>query len=223
MLGERAIGQLDWAHRIPIQPAFGEYLLHGSEISPDEPQVAGHECAKEAKQDARARTHGSVAGSHARGADRDHSGGCARIPSYPDEDASQPLMEVRGRNHGGHGVVMSGEVGTQGGDYHVGIVDGLSDKVGVEDIGVDQDLDLATGRNVRHGSIDGSDRMSTPDGKIDEMLADRPRGSEDGDVHDENSGMCLLMRTTTAKNDEFPATYGFDGLECLYVYGEYTV
>jgi hypothetical protein len=66
--------------------------------------------------------------------------------------------------------------------------------------------------------------MSTPDGKIDEMLADRPRGSEDGDVHDENSDLCLLMRTITAKNgNEFPATYGFGGLECSYVYGEYTV
>ena len=66
--------------------------------------------------------------------------------------------------------------------------------------------------------------MATPGGKIDEMRADRPRGSEDGDVHDENSGRCLRMRTTTAKNDdEFPATYGFGGLECSYVYGEYTV
>jgi len=56
------------------------------------------------------------------------------------------------------------------------------------------------------------------------MLADRPRGSEDGNVHDGDSGMCLLMKTTTAKNDdEFPATYGFGGLECSCVYREYTV
>lgn len=124
-------------------------------------------------------------------------------------------MEVRGRNHFGHGVVVLGEVGTQGGDHHVGTVDGLSDEVGVEDIGVDQDLDLATGRDVRHGPVDGPDRMSTLGGKIDEMLADRPRGSEDGDVNDQDSCMCLLMITTTAKNDdEFPATYGFGGLEC---------
>jgi hypothetical protein len=223
-LGEGTIGQLDGAHSIPVQTAFGEFLLHGPEISPDEPQVASHERAKEAEQHARAKAHGGIGGSHAPGANRDHLGGCARIPRYPDKGESQPLMEVRGRDHRGQSIVVLGEVGTQGGDHYVGIVDGLSDEVGVEDIGVDQDLDLATGRDVRHGSVDGPDRMSTPGGKIDEMLADRPRSSENGDVHDENSGLCLRMRTTTAKNDDaFPATYGFGGLECSYVYGEYTV
>jgi hypothetical protein len=66
--------------------------------------------------------------------------------------------------------------------------------------------------------------MSAPGGKIDEMLAGRPRSSKNGDVHDENSSLCLLMRTTTAKNaDEIPTTYGIGGLNCLYMYGEYTV
>jgi hypothetical protein len=66
--------------------------------------------------------------------------------------------------------------------------------------------------------------MSAPAGKIDEMLAGRPRSSKNGDVHDENSSLCLLMSTATAKNAaEIPATYGIGGLNCLYRYGEYTV
>jgi hypothetical protein len=89
---------------------------------------------------------------------------------------------------------------------------------------VDQDLNLATGRDGRHGPVDGSDGMAVPGGKIDEMGADRPRGSENGDIHDENSSLCLLKRITTAQNDdEVPATYSFGGLEWSYIYEKYTV
>ena len=39
-------------------------------------------------------------------------------------------MKVRGRNHFGQSVVVLGEVGTQGGDDHVGALGGLNDEVG---------------------------------------------------------------------------------------------
>lgn len=66
-------------------------------------------------------------------------------------------MEVRGRDHFGQSVVGSGEIGTQSGDDHIGPGDSLSDEVGVEDIRINQDLDLAMGRDVRDGPVDGPD------------------------------------------------------------------
>lgn len=46
----------------------------------------------------------------------------------------------------------------------------------------------------------------------------------DGDIHDENSSLCLLKRITTAQNDdEVPDTYSFGGLEWSSIYGKYTV
>ena len=105
-------------------------------------------------------------------------GDVPEILQRTDKGAGQPLMEVRWRNHFGQSVVVLGEVGTQGCDDHVGALGGLNNEVGVEDIGVDQDFDLPTGRDGRHGPVDGSDCMAAPAGKFDEVLADRPRSSK---------------------------------------------
>ena len=113
----------------------------------------------------------------------DHPGGRASSLQRSHQYSCQPLMEVRGRDHLRQGVVMPGKVGTQGGDHYVGTTDGLRDEVGVEDVGTDQDLDLAAGRDGRPGPVDGSDRMFASSSKLNELLADGPRGSKDGNVH----------------------------------------
>ena len=132
-------------------------------------------------------------------------------------------MEVRGRNHFGQSVVVLGEVGTKGCDYHVGALGGLNNEVGVEDTD-DQDFDLPHWAR-RAASSGQTARIAWPRLLASSMkcLPIVPK-LQNGDVHDENSSLYVLMRTTTAKNDnEIPATYDFGGLKCLYLYGEYTV
>src|SRR3974390_3199881 len=72
--GERAIGQLDRAQRVPVEIGGGELVLHSLQIAADAAQVGGHDGAEEAEQQTRPGAHGGVAGAHAPGADRDQAG-----------------------------------------------------------------------------------------------------------------------------------------------------
>ena len=83
---------------------------------------------------------------------------------------------------------MLGKVGTQGSDHHVGTADGLGDEVEVEDVRMDQDLNQAAGRGRWLGPVDGPDRVRALGSKVDELLADGPGGSKDGDVHSDVRG-----------------------------------
>jgi len=58
--GERAVGQLDGAQRVPVEAAGSELFLHGLQVLADAAQVGGHDGAEEAEQQARV---GAMAGS----------------------------------------------------------------------------------------------------------------------------------------------------------------
>jgi hypothetical protein len=58
--GLGAVGELDGAQRVPVQPAGGEFFLHDAQVLADAAEVRDRHSAEEAEQQPRPGTHGVV-------------------------------------------------------------------------------------------------------------------------------------------------------------------
>src|SRR5690242_4026743 len=85
--GKRAIGELDRAHRVPVEPARGHFLFHRAQVLADAAEVRRHRGAEETEQQPWPGAHEVVGWSHAGGTDRDQPGGRCGVFHRGDEGA----------------------------------------------------------------------------------------------------------------------------------------
>jgi hypothetical protein len=92
--GERPVGELDRAQRVPVQAAGGEFVLHGLQVLADAAEVRDGDGAEEAEQQPGAGAHDVVGGSHAGGADADQPGSRGGVADRGDQGAGELLVQV---------------------------------------------------------------------------------------------------------------------------------